>query len=174
MGRHFYMAHKQKRLASAQAGSVVSAAAPIVSADSNDAAIAKPEGSAAPSTAASTSGMGSSSNAGNTQPSAPAAAPVAPAPATAPASGILKLTVEAVKKTDVKIVGDGKVLFKGRMHSDSPKTFEAKDGFEVTAGEADRLKIELNGQKIPFAATNGRHGSISLDKKDLKAAAPSR
>ena len=174
LGRHFYVAHKQKRLAAAQAASVVSAASPTTSADSNDAGVAKPESSATAATAA-TSAAGSSSNAGNSQPSTPAAASPAPAGlATAPTSGVLKLTVEAVKKTDVKIVGDGKVLFKGRMHSDSPKTFEAKDGFEVTAGEADRLKIELNGQKIPFAATNGRHGSISLDKKDLKAAAPSR
>jgi hypothetical protein len=53
------------------------------------------------------------------------------------------------------------------MHSDSPKTFEAKDGFEVTAGEANRLQLQLNGQNIPFPATNGRHGSISLDRKDL-------
>jgi cytoskeleton protein RodZ len=146
LGHHLYAKHKQDRLAAQAAG--------VVSSPSSS------------SPASSSSGS---------KPSAPAApAPVALAPATQPASGILKLTIEAVKKTDVKITGDGKVLFKGRMHSDSPKTFEAKDGFEVTAGEADRLKIELNGQKIPFAATNGRHGSISLDKKDLKAAAPSR
>ena len=167
LGHHLYAKHKQKRLAAEQSAAVGSAA---------PANTDVPLTNAAPPDAASSSDGATATVPGNSQPAAasPGSAPAVPAVAVETGPAVLKLTVDAVKKTDVKISGDGKVLFKGRMHSDSPKTFEAKDGFEVTAGEANRLHIELNGQKIPFPATNGRHGSISLDRKDLKAAAPVR
>lgn len=167
LGHHLYAKHKQKQFAAAQAAAV----APLVGADTA-APITNAASSSTPPDAASPAGPATAPAIGNSQPASTppgtAPAPLAAAVSTAPA--VLKLTIEAIKKTDVKILGDGKVLFKGRMHSDSPKTFEAKDGFEVTAGEADRLRVELNGEKIPFAATNGRHGSISLDRKDLKPA----
>jgi len=166
LGHHLYAKHKQKRLAAEQSAAVGSAEPVSTAAPSTNAAASTPPD------ATSASGAATAPVAGNPAPAStpPGTAPAVPAAVVGTAPAVLKLTVEAVKKTDVKISGDGKVLFKGRMHSDSPKTFEAKDGFEVTAGEADRLRVELNGQKIPFAATNGRHGSISLDRKDLKPA----
>jgi cytoskeleton protein RodZ len=165
-GRHLYAKHKQKRLAAAQAAVVASAAPANIAAPlANDAADTSAD-AASPTGAAPATGTDNPPRASTP----PGTAPPAPAAAVAASPAVLKLTVEAVKKTDVKIVGDGKVLFKGRMHSDSPKTFAAKDGFEVTAGDADRLRVELNGEKIPFAATKGRHGSIALDRKDLKPA----
>ena len=166
LGHHLYAKHKQKQLAGAQSAAVASSAPADTDVPPTNAAA-----TSTPPDAASSTGTVTGSGAGNPPPaSPPETAPTTSGPAVATGRAVLKLTVEAIKKTDVKISGDGKVLFKGRMHSDSPKTFEAKDGFEVTAGEADRLRIELNGEKIPFAATNGRHGSISLDRKDLKPA----
>lgn len=165
LGHHLYARHKQKKLAAAQSASVVTAAA-------SDASSANVAANAAPSAADSSGASVSAPTTANAQPAAPASGSVTAAPSTS-TPAVLNLTVEAVKKTDVKIVGDGKVLFKGRMHSDTPKTFEAKDGFEITAGEADRLHLDLNGQKIPFPATKGKHGSISLDRKDLKLSAAS-
>lgn len=163
LGHHLYAKHK--RLAAAQSAAVVSSAPANIAAPlANDAASTQPD-------AVSPTGAATAPGGGNSQPGPPpGTAPAVPAAVVGTAPSVLKLTVEAIKKTDVKISGDGKVLFKGRMHSDSPKTFEAKDGFEITAGDADRLRVELNGQKIPFAATNGRHGSISLGRKDLKPA----
>jgi cytoskeleton protein RodZ len=163
LGHQLYAKHKQKRLAAEQSVSVDSSAPADTASPLTNAAAT----STAPDAASPISGA-TAPAAGNSQPAS--TVPSIPAAAVATAPAVLKLTVDAIKKTDVKISGDGKVLFKGRMHSDSPKTFEAKDGFEVTAGEADRLRVELNGQKIPFAATKGRRGSISLDRKDLKSA----
>ena len=172
-GHHLYAKHKQKQLAAEESAGVASATPADAAGSSTKAAAAStPPDATSPTGAATGRGAATAPSGGNppAASTAPGVAPAAPVAAIATTPAVLKLTVEAVKKTDVKISGDGKVLFKGRMHSDSPKTFEAKDGFEVTAGEADRLRVELNGQKIPFAATNGRHGSISLDRKDLKPA----
>ncbi len=80
----------------------------------------------------------------------------------------LKLKIQASKRTDVKVVGDGKILFKGRLHSDDPKSFEARDRFEVAAGDASVVQLELNDRIIPFASTAGRRGTVSIGRKDLK------
>lgn len=158
LGHHEYWIHKQKQLAAATESTTAISSSSVAEASPAPSAAELPP--IAESSAASTA-----PDAAPTTNAAPAAAPAA----LKSESSILKLKIEAIKRTDVKIVGDGKTLFKGRLHSDSPKTFEAKDGFEVTAGEADRLQLQLNGQNIAFPATNGRHGSISLDRKDLNA-----
>ena len=67
-------------------------------------------------------------------------------------------------------MGDGKTLFRGHLRSDAAKTFEAKDNFELSSADADRIRLELNGQSVPFAATSGHKGKISLSRKDLKPA----
>jgi hypothetical protein len=86
----------------------------------------------------------------------------------------LKLLLESSKTTQIRVMGDGKLLFKGRLHSDDSKNFQARDGFEVTANDAGAVKLQLNGEDIAFAGTRGRHGSsISLSRDDLKAATES-
>lgn len=92
----------------------------------------------------------------------------AAAAADASASATLQLKIETTKRTEVKVVGDGKTLFKGRLRSDASKAFEARDGFEVTAGDASHVQIVLNGRNIPFSSANGHHASITLSRKDLK------
>ena len=167
LGHHLYWVHKQKRQAAAQAASAQTSA-PDSAASSSPADGESPAPDAASMVSAAPAG-----NPGASQPPVSAAkgAPPVAAPKAAAVPDTLKLKVEASKKADVKILGDGKTLFKGRLHSGEPKVFEAKDSFEVTAGEAGRVHLQLNGQAVPFAASNGRKGAISLSRKDLKSAA---
>jgi hypothetical protein len=73
------------------------------------------------------------------------------------------------------VTGDGKTLFKGRLHADDSKHFEARNGFEVTSGDASAVQLALNGRSVPLAGKPGKRGSARLSRKDLKpTAAPPR
>jgi cytoskeleton protein RodZ len=87
-----------------------------------------------------------------------------------PASEPLKLRLETTKTARIQVTGDGKVLFRGRLHSDDPKNFEAHQGFEITSSDPGAVKLQLNGENIPPKEMPGRHGnnSISISRKDLK------
>jgi len=111
-----------------------------------------------------------------TQPSP--AAGLTPEPSTAPAAAtappppavpeFLKLRLETSKTSQIRVMGDGKLLFKGRLHSDDPKNFQARDGFEVTSNEPSATKLRLNGEPVPFDATGRHGGTVSLSREDLK------
>ena len=62
----------------------------------------------------------------------------------------LKLRLETSKTSQIRVMGDGKLLFKGRLHSEDPKNFQARDGFEVTSNEPGAMKLQLNGESVPF------------------------
>ena len=68
------------------------------------------------------------------------------------------------------MAGDGKILFKGRLHADDSKHFEARKGFEVTSGDSSAVQLALNGQKVPLTGKPGKKGSAKLSRKDLKPA----
>jgi cytoskeleton protein RodZ len=105
----------------------------------------------------------------------PASAPPANVPPSQAAPVILKLRLETAKTSHIVVVGDGKILFKGRLHGDDPKNFQARDGFQITSSEAGVVKLQLNGQNIPFTAGAGRHGgTIAISRKNLKGSEPSR
>lgn len=154
-GYREYSVHRQKRkaapAASASANSTTSAAR-----------VADNAGSAATDAAKETT----DAKADDSQPAAAGASATAVDPA---ASGTLKLKVAVSKRTEIKVIGDGKTLFKGHIRSDAPRVFEARDGFEVTAGDASVVQLELNGQNVPFLSVTGRQGRLSLGRKDLKA-----
>jgi cytoskeleton protein RodZ len=98
----------------------------------------------------------------------PATGPIANPEPSAPEP--LKLRLETSKTIRIQVMGDGKLLFKGGLHSDDPKNFQAREGFEVISNDAGLVKLQLNGETIPFSGTSGRHGSsIALSRKDLKA-----
>jgi cytoskeleton protein RodZ len=164
-GRREYALHQQRRAAAASAALADSSAS------------ASAEAASPPSAASSdTSAAAPADNANNPQPPAKDSSAAAPAllatQATSPEK--LQLKVEASKRTEVKIVGDGKTLFKGHLHSDDPKLFEARDEFEVSVADVNRVQLKLNGKSIPFAETNGHRGSISLGRKDLTSLSDSR
>jgi cytoskeleton protein RodZ len=164
-GHREYARHKQKRAATALA--VVANSPTPTTAEAANPPSATPSGSIA---------AAPSDNPNNPQPAAKDSSTAAPVPiATRPTSPEkLQLKVEASKRTDVKIVGDGKTLFKGHLRSDAPKLFEAREGFEVSAADVNRVQLELNGKNIPFTETNGHRGSISLGRKDLASSTDSR
>ena len=155
--RHEYRVYKQKRAAlAAQAAT----ATPAATTDQLDAASADPPEPADPAPA---SARDSQLPASETTPSTVGGSVN---PSVVP--DILQLKVAATKRTDVKIVGDGKTLFKGRIRSDAPKTFEAHNTFEITASDAALVQLELNGRNIAFPVPTGhRAGSVSLDRKDF-------
>jgi cytoskeleton protein RodZ len=100
----------------------------------------------------------------NPSPAGPAVTNSAPS-----ATDPLKLRLETSKTTRVQVNGDGKILFKGRLHSDDPKNFQAREGFEVVSNDPGVVKLQLNGQSVPFSGKAGRHGaSVSISRKDLK------
>jgi cytoskeleton protein RodZ len=99
-------------------------------------------------------------------------------PASDPASAIqpeataslpLRLRLETSRTSQIRVTGDGKLLFRGRLHSDDPKNFQARDEFEVTSNDANAVRLQLNGEAIPFDGSSGRRGSsVSISRKNLK------
>ena len=164
-GHREYVLHKQKRAAVLAAANPAPTVPVAEAASSASSPAAIPAGSAAGDRTNEAPPSDSSAAAGSSVSAAIGASTSESVP-----SAPLKLKIEASKRVDAKVVADGKTLFKGRLHSDAPKTFEASGGFEVTASDSNVVQLELNGQNVPFQ-TAGRRGSISLSRKDLKPAA---
>jgi cytoskeleton protein RodZ len=170
LGHHEYSVYKQKRMATAQySAPAVDALAGNSAPSSSTAADLEASPEPPPNSSAAAAGATNSIPA-NPPENATSLATAAPVAKTAAVSDMLTLKIESSKKAEVRIVGDGKTLFKGRLHSDEPKTFVARQTFEVTSGEANRVRLELNGQPVPFTASSGHKGKISLSRKDLKPA----
>jgi cytoskeleton protein RodZ len=98
--------------------------------------------------------------------------PDSPKKETPPASSapeVLQLKIEDGKSARIKVVGDGKKLFEGRLRARTEKHFEARDGFEITSNESSALSLELNGETLPIPS--GPPGKpFSITRKDLRAA----
>ncbi len=158
---HKIAVHRQQRAAA----TAVAASIPV-----NSAATTSASASNAGKTEA---GASTPPNANVNQPPAtPAtAATITPTPAGATAPEPLKLRLETSKTTEIRVMGDDKLMFKGRLHSDDPKHFEARNGFEVSSNDAGAVKLQLNDESVPFRGMSGRRGSVSLSRKDLKGAA---
>jgi cytoskeleton protein RodZ len=82
----------------------------------------------------------------------------------------LELKIDASKTAEIRVVGDGNTLFKGRIHADGSKHFEARDGFEVTSSDSTAVQLQLNGQDVPLEGKPGKRGRASLSRGDLKTA----
>jgi cytoskeletal protein RodZ len=100
-------------------------------------------------------------------PAAGAIPPSAKAPNSAATEHPFELRVEAGKKTEVTIVADKEVVFDGTIKAGEIRSFSAADHFQVTAGDAGALQLELNGKPLaPFGAS-GQGGKITLTRNDL-------
>jgi cytoskeleton protein RodZ len=175
VGAAWFMHHKlslrrQKRAEDAIAAAAASAKVPASAPETN----APQLPASAPSTPPDTTTAQTSPAAGPTPVPSPAPAATAPPPPAVPE--FLKLRLETSKTSQIRVMGDGKLLFKGRLHSDDPKNFQARDGFEVTSNDPNATKLQLNGESVHFAGTTGRHGgTVSLSREDLKGSGtPSR
>jgi cytoskeleton protein RodZ len=167
VGAAWFMHHKlslrrQKRAEDAIAAAAASAKVPASAPETN----APQLPASAPSTPPDTTTAQTSPAAGPTPVPSPAPAATAPPPPAVPE--FLKLRLETSKTSQIRVMGDGKLLFKGRLHSDDPKNFQARDGFEVTSNEPSATKLRLNGEPVPFDATGRHGGTVSLSREDLK------
>lgn len=170
LGHREYWLHKQKRANAAATASLAQPAANPTGADSNSSLSSAPSaGVVAQPVPNASSPSTPRANPGPPDPS-PNATTGAGAAKSAAASAPLTLKIESSKRTEVRVAGDGKTLFRGHLRSDAAKTFAARDNFEVSSPDADRVRLELNGQPVSFAATSGHKGKISLSRKDLKVA----
>jgi cytoskeletal protein RodZ len=157
---HALAVRRQKRAAAAAAAAAAMAAT------------AQP---AAPASAPPAPGATSADSAANAAPGTSAnSAPVAPAAATPVAASDpaatepLKLRLETTKTVRIAVTADGEMVFKGQLHSDDPKNFEAADSFDIASSDPGAVKLQLNGKSVAFHGS-GRHGnSISLSRDDLK------
>jgi cytoskeletal protein RodZ len=112
----------------------------------------------------------SSRSAAGVAASEPAPVPqAAPAPATeSSASEPLVLTLETISSVKVTVIADGRTLFDDRLRAGEKKRFEAREKFEVRAGDAHAVFLELNGQVAPSLGQPGQPGSVTLTRADLK------
>ena len=144
---------------------LVSRAAPLVS--SNPAATQKPAVSPPTAPASGEVPGGTVPATAGAAPTSAGTAEVSPSPA-APDSTMLELQVEAGRPTRVSVVADGKALFDGRMSPGQSQRFEAKERFQVSAGDSGAVLLELNGQTLPPLGPPDQPGSATLTRKDLK------
>jgi cytoskeletal protein RodZ len=83
----------------------------------------------------------------------------------------LILKLEVGKPANVTVLADGAVLFRGPVHVNEVKQFQARESFKVSSSESSALLLELNGQTVPPIGTPGGPGSITLTHKDLNPSA---
>jgi cytoskeletal protein RodZ len=101
---------------------------------------------------------------------APAAGPGAVEPASAPqkpeesraaaAPGVVLLVLEFDDDSWTKLDADGRTIFTGLLRRGERKTFEARQGFRITLGNAGAVRVSLDGQPL---ARLGQAGEVVRD-----------
>jgi cytoskeleton protein RodZ len=94
-----------------------------------------------------------------------------PSPAATHAnSAPFKLKIETDKRTWVTVETDAHRVFEGNMTPGAGHTFSAQDQFQVSAGDAGALQLELNGKTLDPIGPPGSAGKVTLKREDLKKA----
>ncbi len=81
-----------------------------------------------------------------------------------------KLKIEADKRTWVTVDCDAHRVFEGNMDPGAVHNFSAQDQFQVSAGDAGALLLELNGKRLDPIGPPGSAGKVTLKREDLKKA----
>jgi cytoskeleton protein RodZ len=97
------------------------------------------------------------------------AGPAASAPSAA-SDAPFELKVEADKPTRVTIDADSFRIFEGTLKAGEDRVFRARDNFEVSAGDAGALLLELNGKTLAPIGPRGHEGKTTLTRESLKGA----
>jgi cytoskeleton protein RodZ len=106
-------------------------------------------------------------------PALSAVADTSSAPATGPtsaASAPFELKIQAGKATRVTVESDARRVFAGTMKTGESYTFTARDKFQVSAGDAGALLLEMNGKTLAPIGPPGQAGQVTLTREDLKGA----
>jgi len=109
-------------------------------------------------------------------PTAVDSSPAAPAPAatepaaveTAPAD--LRLQVDVVEESWVRVAVDDQVRFEGRVQPGEPRRFRGSRRFEVSTRNASAVVLTLNGETLPPLGQPGEERTVLLTAQDLKPA----
>ncbi len=107
------------------------------------------------------------------RPSPPLDIPASAVPygAAPPSTDKLVLKIEAGKATTVAVTADGNNVFEGIMIPGQHRTFEAQDQFDVAAGAAGALVLQLNGRMLAPIGPPGSSGKVTLTRRDLREGA---
>jgi cytoskeletal protein RodZ len=81
----------------------------------------------------------------------------------------LLLKIDVAEPREIRVVADGKEVFKGRMRPGQTRPpFEAKESFEVYSNFADKVFLRLNELDMPPLGEPGQAGQIKLNRESLK------
>jgi transcriptional regulator with XRE-family HTH domain len=80
----------------------------------------------------------------------------------------LALSIGIEKPGYLKVVADGQTVFHERVRAGYSHNFEARNTLEIMSSRASGVRLNLNGQSVPFPPTPGRMARIELSKNDLR------
>ncbi len=101
--------------------------------------------------------------------SAPAAVE-AETPAQSEAAKGLRLQVDVVEESWVRVVVDEQTRFEGRIQPGQPKRFRAAGRIQVSTRNASAVVLTLNGETLPPLGQPGEEKTVVLTAQDLKPA----
>jgi len=97
------------------------------------------------------------------------AAPAADAQASDPIPGaVLALTIGIERPGYLKVVADGQTVFHERVRTGYSHNFQALNTLEIFSTRASGVRLNLNGQSVPFPPSPGKMAHIELSKSDLR------
>lgn len=98
-----------------------------------------------------------------TGPASADAQPSDPVPGTT-----LALSIAIEKPGYLKVMADGQTVFHERVRAGYSHNFQALNSLQIFSTRASGVRLNLNGQSVPFPPTPGRMAHIELSKSDLR------
>ncbi len=80
----------------------------------------------------------------------------------------LALSIGIAKPGYLKVVADGQTVFHASVRAGYSHTFGARSTLEIFSSRASGVRLNLNGQSVPFSPTPGKMARIKLSKNDLR------
>ena len=80
----------------------------------------------------------------------------------------LALSIGIEKPGYLKVVADGQTVFHERVRAGYSHNFQARSTLEIVSSRASGVRLNLNGQSVPFPPTPGRMARVELSKSDLR------
>ncbi|HEY6443102.1 MAG TPA: helix-turn-helix domain-containing protein [Candidatus Acidoferrales bacterium] len=80
----------------------------------------------------------------------------------------LVLSIGIEKPGYLRVVADGQTVFHERVRAGYSHNFEARNTLEIVSSRASGVRLNLNGQSVPFPPTPGKMARIELSKNDLR------
>ncbi len=82
----------------------------------------------------------------------------------------LRLQVDVVEASWVRVAVDDKVRYEGRVQPGEPRRFRGSRRFEVSTRNASAVVLTLNGETLPPLGQPGEERTVVLTAQDLKPA----